>query len=249
MIILGIDIGGSGIKGAPVDIAKGQMLTERFRIPTPELATPTAVAEIVAEIAAHYNWKGPIGCTIPARVEHGIVHTATNIHSSWIDTRVEDLLSSKTGLPVSVLNDADAAGVASVRFGAGRNCDGVVLLLTVGTGIGTALLVDGVLLPNAELGHLMLHGQIAELYVSDRTRQTEDLSWGEWADRFQEYLDRVEFILTLDWIIIGGGISRPYKTELYWHLLKARAKLLPESLENEAGIIGAALSASHLLQS
>ncbi len=248
MTILGVDIGGSGIKGAPVDINSGRMLTERYRIPTPEQATPDAVADIVAEIARFFNWDGPIGCTVPARVEHGIVHTAANIHEDWIETKVDELLSSRTGHPVEVLNDADAAGVASLRFGAGKDCDGVVLLLTVGTGIGSALFVNRKLVPNTELGHLILHGQIAEEYASDRIRKIEELTWAEWAGRFQDYINRIEFLLTLDWIIIGGGVSRPYKTAEYLHLLSAKARLITETLENEAGIIGAALAAEHLLR-
>lgn len=248
MTILGVDIGGSGIKGAPVDIKSGRMLTERYRIPTPEQATPDSVADIVAEIARFFNWDGPIGCTVPARVEHGIVHTAANIHEDWIETKVDELLSSRTGHPVEVLNDADAAGIASLRFGAGKDCDGVVLLLTVGTGIGSALFVNGKLVPNTELGHLILHGQIAEEYASDRIRKIEELTWAEWAGRFQDYINRIEFLLTLDWIIIGGGVSRPYKTAEYLHLLSAKARLITETLENEAGIIGAALAAEHLLK-
>jgi polyphosphate glucokinase len=243
MIVLGIDIGGSGIKGAPVDVEEGRMLTDRFRIPTPENATPDAIADVVAEIVSHFDWKGPFGCTVPARVERGVVHTASNIHQDWVDTHVEELLSERTGSRVAALNDADAAGIASLRFGAGRDCDGIILLLTIGTGIGTALFVDGTLVPNTELGHIILHDGIAEDYASDRTRQAESLSWADWADRFQEYLSRLEFLFALDWIIIGGGVSRPYKTQEYLHLLKTRARLVPETLENEAGIIGAALAA------
>ncbi|GMQ81261.1 MAG: ROK family protein [Rhodothermia bacterium] len=247
MTILGIDIGGSGIKGAPVDVVSGRMLSERYRIPTPETATPDAVADIVAIIADEFDCTGPIGCAVPARVEHGLVSTAINIHEDWIDCKIDDLLSKRTGRPVEVLNDADAAGIASLRFGAGANCDGVVLFLTVGTGIGSALFVDGVLVPNTELGHLSVHGQIADEYASARARMQNDLTWPEWSVRFQEYLDRVEFLITLDWIIIGGGASRPEKTEEYFHLLNTRAKLRTETLENEAGIIGAAYSARHLV--
>jgi polyphosphate glucokinase len=237
MTILGIDIGGSGIKGAPVDVSKGQMLTERYRIPTPENATPDAVVEIVDHIRNHFNWTGPIGCTIPARVENGLVRTAANIHTSWIDTQIDKMLELKTGCPISVLNDADAAGLASMRFGAGRETSGVVLMLTIGTGIGSALFNDGVLVPNIELGHAMLHGDIVENYASDRVRKRENLSWQEWAERFQEVLDRLEFLIAPTYIIVGGGISRPYKAVdrpykavEYLPYLHPHAKLLIESL-------------------
>jgi polyphosphate glucokinase len=246
MIVLGIDIGGSGIKGAPVDVVKGEMLTERYRIPTPKKATPEAVVDIVDHIRNHFDWTGPIGCTVPARVEGGLVRTAANIHKNWIDTQIDELLERKTGCRVSVLNDADAAGLASMRFGAGRQTSGVVLMLTIGTGIGSALFNDGLLVPNIELGHAMLHGDIVENYASDRVRTQEEMSWREWAERFQEVLDRLEFLIAPTYIIVGGGISRPYKASEYLPYLHPHAKLLIESLENEAGIIGAAASAASL---
>ncbi|TDI76762.1 MAG: ROK family protein, partial [Bacteroidetes bacterium] len=154
MTVLGIDIGGSGIKGAPVDIKAGRLLTDRFRIPTPPNATPEAVVDIVDQIRVFFKWDGPVGCTVPARVENGLVRTATNIHGDWVNTQIDDLMQEKMGCPVAILNDADAAGLASMRFGAGRNINGVVLLLTIGTGIGSALFMDGVLIPNTEFGHL-----------------------------------------------------------------------------------------------
>ncbi|MCH8122173.1 MAG: ROK family protein [Bacteroidetes bacterium] len=247
MTILGIDIGGSGIKGAPVDVDSGRMLSERYRIPTPEPATPDAVADIVAKIVDEFDCVGPFGCTVPARVENGVVYTAVNIHEEWINCKIDDLLFKRTGRLVEVLNDADAAGIASLKFGAGANCEGVVLFLTIGTGIGSALFVNGVLVPNTELGHLSLHGEIADDYASARARMENDLTWPEWSVRFQEYLERVEFLMTLDWIIIGGGASHPEKTEQYLHLLKTRAGLRAETLGNEAGIIGAAFNAKHLV--
>ena len=243
MIILGIDIGGSGIKGAPVDVDKGEMLTERFRIPTPENATPEAGVEIVDEIRQHFDWSGPVGCTVPARVENGLVHTAANIHTDWIDTQIDEMLSARMNCQVTVLNDADAAGLASMQFGAGRETHGVTIMLTVGTGIGSALFIDKILVPNTELGHLMIHGDIAENFASDRTRQQELLSWREWAERFQVVLDRIEFLFAPAFIVIGGGVARPYKTSEYLPYLNPRATLLIETLENEAGIIGAALAA------
>ncbi len=244
MEVLGIDIGGTGIKGATVDVTTGRLTNERFRIATPQNATPDAVAEIVRQIADHFDWSGPIGCTVPAVVEHGLVRSAANIHDMWIDTHVENLLFSATGQPVRVLNDADAAGLASVKFGAGKGRDGVVFFLTIGTGIGSALFMDQKLVPNTEMGHLILHKKAAELYTSDRVRKRKELSWEKWASRFQEYLDRLEFLFSPDTIIIGGGISRPKKAEQYLHFLSTRAELLTASLQNEAGIIGAAYAAA-----
>ena len=242
MDVLGIDIGGTGIKGAPVDTKTGQLIADRYRIPTPPQATPEAIADIVAEIAQHFAWKGPIGCTVPARVEHGLVRTATNIHEDWIDTQVEELMSRKTGCPTHVLNDADAAGIASMKFGKGASLNGLVFFITVGTGIGSAMFYNKVLIPGTELGHLKLKGDAAELYASDRARVQEDLSWKKWARRFQKYLDLLEFLFAPDHIIIGGGISRPNKVASYSHHLSTRARLHYATLENEAGIIGAASS-------
>ncbi len=243
MNVLGIDIGGTGIKGAPVDLSDGKLAEERYRIQTPQPATPQKVAKAVGRIAAHFEWKGPIGCTLPARVQHGVAHTATNIHRTWIDTAVDDLFSAHTGLPVHVLNDADAAGVASMAYGAGKDRDDLVLMLTVGTGIGSALFVHRQLVPNTELGHLDLNGRNAELFCSDRARKRDGLSWKQWAKRFQVYLDTVEFLFAPDLIILGGGISRPSKVQKYMRYLSTAAELVPAVLENEAGIIGAAYAA------
>ncbi len=244
MEVLGIDIGGTGIKGAPVNTLDGSLTQDRHRIPTPESATPEAVADVVAQIVDHFNWNGHVGCTIPARVEHGLVRTAANIHDEWIDTQVDNLLSQASGCRVTVLNDADAAGLASMRFGAGRSLDGLVFFITVGTGIGSAMFYNQQLVPNTELGHLRLKGGSAEDYASNRIRRQEELSWKQWAKRFQKYLDRVEFLFAPDTIILGGGISRPQKVKEYWHHLKTRAELIPAELENEAGIIGAAAAAT-----
>ena len=244
MDVLGIDIGGTGIKGAPVNTLNGTLTRERLRIPTPENATPQAVADVVAQIVDHFKWDGHVGCTVPARVEHGLVRTAANIHGDWIDTQVDSLFSSTTGCRVSVLNDADAAGLASMRFGAGRGLDGIVFFITVGTGIGSAMFYDQQLIPNTELGHLTLKGGAAEEYASSRIRKEKDLSWKKWAKRFQKYLDRIEFLFAPDTIILGGGISRPQKVAEYWKHLSTRADLIPAKLENEAGIIGAAAAAA-----
>ncbi len=244
MITLGIDIGGSGIKGAPVDITTGELQDERYRIKTPQPATPKAVAETVAKLVKHFAYEGPVGAAFPARIKRGVAQTASNIDESFIGTNVEELFEEKTGQPFYVLNDADAAGVAEVHFGAGKGEKGVVLLVTVGTGIGSGLFVDGTLVPNTELGWLMLdNGKLAEPYAADRVRKDEDLSWSKWAGRFQEYLDRVEFLFGPDLIIVGGGISKPSKWDKFAHDLKTSARLVPAQLRNEAGIVGAAQAA------
>lgn len=243
MKVLGIDIGGSGVKGAIVDVKKGEMLTDRFRIPTPQPATPSAVADTVRAIARNFDWNGPIGCTLPARIQRGVAKTAANIDETWINTPVKALFQEATKCPVAVLNDADAAGVASMEFGAGRGRKDLVIMLTVGTGIGSAMFYKGRLIRGSELGHLQLHGDSAEKYAADSIRKKLGLSWTEWASRFQEYLEHVEFLFAPDLLIIGGGVSRPSKTREYWHVLKTQAQLVPAELENEAGIIGAAVVA------
>jgi polyphosphate glucokinase len=239
-VILGIDIGGSGIKGAPVDLSTGSLTAGRFRTNTPKPATPASVAGAVKELADHFSWTGPIGCAFPARIAHGVAQTASNIDKSWIGTNVEKVISERMRCPVSVLNDADAACVGEHRFGAARGTSGLLMLITIGTGIGSALLIDGTLVPNTELGHLRMNGTIAEDFASDRIRKKADLSWKQWAGRFQEYLDYVEFLFAPDVILLGGGISKEKKRDQYFHLLTTRARLLPTSLENNAGIIGAA---------
>lgn len=241
--LLGIDVGGSGIKGAPVDTRTGELTAERRRIKTPEPAQPNAVARAVADIVKHFDWKGPVGCAFPARIKRGVARTAANIDPSWIGTNVAELFQSHSDCPFVVVNDADAAAIAEMHFGAGRDRRDIVLLLTIGTGIGSALFMDQVLVPNTELGHLYLHGMVAEHYASDRARKDHDLSWKEWAARFQEYLSHVERLLDLDLIILGGGVSKPKKKGKYWDYLKTEAELDTAQLENEAGIVGAACSA------
>ena len=238
--ILGIDIGGSGIKGAPVDTKKGKFLTKRHRIETPIPATPQAVAEVINDIAKYFNWQGPIGCGFPAVVLNGVVKTASNIDKSWIETDARELFTKTTGLPVWVINDADAAGLAAVKFGAGKGIKGSVLMLTVGTGIGSAFFTRGRLLPNTELGHLILNGYNAEKYTSDATRKTEKLSWEEWGKRFNEYLLEMERLFWPELIIIGGGMSK--KMDKIVSQLTLKTKVLPAILLNDAGIIGSAMS-------
>lgn len=239
-VVLGVDIGGTGIKGALVDTKRGELIGERHRIATPQPATPRAVAKTVAEIVEHFKWKGRIGCTVPARVRRGIVETAINITEDWIGTDASKLISKKAGLPALVLNDADAAGLAEIRFGAGKGESGTVMMLTLGTGLGSALFVDGTLVPNTEFGHLELDGVILEHTAANAVRVREDLPWEDWAERVQAALDHIEFILSPDLIIIGGGVSRPHRWEEFGHLLQTKARLVPAALTNEAGIVGAA---------
>ena len=248
MDILGIDIGGSGIKGAPVNIRKGTLSADRYRIDTPQPSTPDAVAEVVGQVTKHFNWHGPIGCTIPARVKHGVLHTAANIDKRWIGTDAAHLFHEATGCATLVINDADAAGVAEMAFGVGQDRHDFVIMLTVGTGIGSALFINQILIPNTELGHLQLHGDDAEHYAADSARKRDGLPWEGWARRFQEYLEMVEFLFGPDLIIIGGGASRPKKYRKYAHLLKTQAEIVTAQLENEAGIIGAAYSARMLYE-
>lgn len=245
MNVLGIDIGGSGIKGAPVDITAGDLIDDRFRVATPDPATPEAVAEAVAEVAKHFEWHGPIGCTFPAVVQHGVVHTAANVDDSWIGVDAVTLFERVTGCPVRVLNDADAAGLAEMTLGAGKHQSGVVMMLTFGTGIGSAIFVEGRLLPNTELGHLQIRGKDAEHLAAARVRKEEGLSWKQWAKRVDEYLDHLEFYFSPDLFIIGGGVSK--KQHKFLHYIETRAEVVPAQLLNEAGIIGAAMAARDLV--
>ena len=238
---LGIDIGGSGIKGAPVNLETGEFLEERFRLETPESARPKPVAETVQKVVEHFNWKGPIGCGFPAVVRGGKVYTAANIHQDWLGENINILFRKVTGLPVAVINDADAAGMAEMQFGAGRNCKGLVLMVTLGTGIGTALFTNGILVPNTELGHIDIDGKEAEKRASDATRQRKDLSWKEWGGRLNEYLQTMERLFWPDLIIIGGGVSK--ENARFFQYLDISAVVVPAQLLNNAGIVGAALAA------
>ena len=239
--ILGIDIGGTGIKGAPVDVENGSLLAPRFRLLTPTPSKPKPMAETVAEIARHFAWTGPIGCGFPALVQAGVVRSAANIHKKWIGVDAQALFADVTGCPVIVLNDADAAGLAEMTFGAGRGRNGVVMIITIGTGLGTALFLNGQLVPNTELGHIEIGGQDAELSASDAARQRDKLTWKRWAKRFNRYLNTLERLFSPDLFILGGGASK--KHEKFIPLLSVRAEILPAQLLNEAGIIGAALAA------
>ncbi|TDQ45755.1 polyphosphate--glucose phosphotransferase [Actinorugispora endophytica] len=247
---LGIDIGGSGIKGAPVDLDTGEFVTERVKIATPRPSTPEAVASVVAEIAAafpeHVTADCPLGATFPAVIQHGVARSAANVDASWIGANVEHLLAKATGRRVLVVNDADAAAVAEHRYGAAAGVQGVVLMTTLGTGIGTALLVDGVLVPNTEFGHLEIDGHDAETRAASSVKEREGLSYEEWAEqRLQRYYSVVEDLLWPDLIVVGGGVSR--KSEKFLPHLHLRAPIVPARLRNTAGIVGAAALAAERL--
>ena len=241
--ILGIDIGGSGIKGAPVDCLDGTLLTERHRIPTPQPSTPEAVAGAVAELVRHFDWRGPVGCGMPAAVRDGRLLTAANIDPAWVGTDASALFSRACGQPVELINDADAAGYAEMDFGAGRGHRGVVVIVTLGTGIGTALFTDGHLVPNTELGHLEIDGRDAEETATDRARKHHDMKWKHWARNLDRYLGCLQRYLWPELIIIGGGVSK--KADKFIPRLTVDVPVVPARLLNEAGIVGAALAARH----
>jgi polyphosphate glucokinase len=245
--ILGIDIGGSGIKGAVVDVAQGSFVSERVRLPTPQPAKPEPVSQAVADLVQHFTWHGPIGCTFPAIIKRGVAYTAANVDSAWIGTNIQALFAASTGCPITVLNDADAAGLAELTFGAARGQSGVVLMLTFGTGIGSALLLDGRLVPNTELGHLIIGTQTAEALASDRTRKRQRLSWKRWARRLDVLFEHLERLFAPDLFVVGGGVSKD--NGRFLPLLNIRTPIVPAALRNRAGIIGAALAAATIHQS
>lgn len=243
----GIDIGGSGIKGAPVDLVEGAFAADRLRIPTPSPATPAAVAEVVAQIVESFPDVAagtPIGVTFPAVIQHGVARTAANVDKSWIGTDVDALMTQRLGRSVHVVNDADAAGLAEAHYGAARGVKGTVFVATLGTGIGSALIVDGHLVPNTELGHLEIGGEDYEKKAADSAREREDLSWEHWAKRLQKYFSAIEALLWPDLIVVGGGVSK--KSEKFLPLLDLKAPIVPAALLNDAGIVGAALLATQL---
>lgn len=242
MQALGIDIGGSGIKGAPVDLSTGELAAKRLRIKTPESSTPDSVMGILREIVAHHGYSGPVGVTVPSVVINGTVITAANIDKSWIGFDAAASMSDALGMPVTVLNDADAAGLAEERFGAAMDHSGVCLLLTFGTGIGSALIHDGVLIPNTELGHLEFKGMEAEHYAAGRLvkRDNHDIDW--WAKRVNELLQHLDLVLAPDTIVFGGGISKRFDD--FSHHFQTRAEVVPAVLRNNAGIVGAAMAAT-----
>jgi polyphosphate glucokinase len=241
--VLGIDIGGTGIKAAPVDLSAGKLTAERVKIDTPHPAVPDAVAEVVRQQVAGFSWTGPVGITFPGVVINSVIRTAANVDKSWIDVDARELFGRVTGQSVTVINDADAAGLAEMRFGAGVGQKGTVLMLTLGTGIGSALFIDGILVPNTEFGHIEIRGKDAEKRASELVREEHEMSWGKWAGRVDEYLEHMEQLLSPQLFIIGGGISK--KSEKFLPLLTGlRAKVVPAAMLNDAGIVGAAMAAA-----
>jgi polyphosphate glucokinase len=228
------------VKGAPVDPDTGDLAADRYRVRTPHPATPGAVAEVVAQVVGHFDWQGPVGATFPAVVKDGVARTAANVDSSWIGTDISAVLSEATGQQVTAVNDADAAGIAEMAFGAGRGRNGVVIMATLGTGIGTAVFLHGRLLPNTELGHLEVDGVDAETRASEAAREREGLSWEKWAHRLTRYLRHLEDLLWPDLIILGGGVSK--KAERFLPLLQVRTEVVAAQLKNNAGIVGAAVA-------
>jgi polyphosphate glucokinase len=240
----GIDIGGSGIKGAVVDVATGHLMTERERIPTPQPATPNAVAAVVAQMVSGAGWHGDVGATFPAVIKHGVAQSAANVDHSWVGTDVDKLFTAVVGggSEVVVLNDADAAGIAEARFGAAKGVDGVVIMLTFGTGIGSALLMNGVLVPNTELGHLELDGHDAETRAAASVRDEHGMSYKKWAQRVNRYMQHVERLFTPDLFVVGGGVSK--NADRWVPLLELTTPVEPAQLLNDAGIVGAAIAAA-----
>jgi polyphosphate glucokinase len=242
--ILGIDVGGSGVKGAPVNVETGELTAERFRIKTPQPATPDALTTTIADVAKHFNWQGKIGVGFPAAIKNGVALTAANIDPAWIGTNGQALIEAKTGSSVRMLNDADAAGLAEITFGAGKGVAGTVLMVTLGTGIGVGMYVDGKLVPNTELGHLTIRGKDAERRASAGVREEKGYSWKKWGKHLTEYFHELERLLWPDLFIVGGGVSdewdqmRPY--------IEINTPIVPAQMFNLAGIVGAALAAREL---
>lgn len=236
----GVDIGGSGMKAAIVDLASGELASRRFRIPTPKPASPRAMAAVVAELVSSHGWTDPIGVGFPGIVRHGVVHSAANVDPSWVGVDADAVFTDACGVDVAMVNDADAAGLAEMEWGAGRDVDGVVVVLTFGTGIGSGLFVDGTLVPNTELGHLELDGRDAETYAAASAREREGISWKQWAPRVERYLRHVEMLFSPDLFIVGGGAS---KSAAKWlPRLAIETPIVPAAMENNAGIAGAALA-------
>lgn len=243
--ILGIDIGGTGIKGAIIDMKTGKLLTERLKFATPQPATPKAVADTVKQLIKDLDYKGKlIGCGFPAIVMDGVAKSAANIDKSWLNVNIEKVLSKATGCKVKAVNDADAAGMAEIAFGKGQGRKGTVMLITIGTGLGSAMFTDGHLMRNTELGHFHLRGQkeVAEKFASNAVRKAEELDWKNWTKRFNQYIARIERMFSPSLIILGGGTSKRF--DLYKDLLKSNADIVPAQFENEAGVIGAAMYAA-----
>lgn len=245
MEILGIDIGGSGIKGAPVDTQTAALLAPRFRVPTPSPSKPQAVADTIANIVKNFTWQGLIGCGYPGVVQNGFTMSAANVHKQWIGLDAATLITNVTGCQTYMINDADAAGLAEMTFGAGLDRKGVVFILTIGTGLGTALFKDGILIPNTEFGHIEIDCQDAETYATDAARKRLKLSWKRWARYLNKYLLTMEKLVSPDLIILGGGVSKEH--DRFVPYLTTQAEIVPAQMLNEAGIVGAALAARDFL--
>lgn len=242
MEVLGIDVGGTGIKGAIVNTSTGKLSTERHRIPTPIPATPEAVSKVISEMVKHFNWTGLVGCGFPTPLQHGTCLSGGNLHEDWKGTNVKELFQQKTGNEYSIVNDADAAGLAEIGFGAGVDKEGVVVMITLGTGIGSAVFLDGKLLPNTEFGHVLhKNGDIFEKYAADSARKREDLSRKKWGDRLHEYFEHIQLLLSPDLFIVGGGASK--KLDKFETRININTPIVAAEAENNAGIIGAALAA------
>jgi polyphosphate glucokinase len=241
--ILGIDIGGTGTKFALVDTTSGKMLTDRFKQSTPKPATPEAVLDVIAEQMMRLDWSGPIGCGLPSIVQRGVAKSAANIDDAWIGLNVEEFFSSRLSCEATVINDADAAGIAEMEYGVGKGRDGVVMMITVGTGIGSALFCDEKLVPNTELGHIKFKGDTAEKYASNSMRKKKKWKWEEWASRFNEILNHYERLFSPDLFILGGGLSKNF--HLYHTCFDCNAEIIPAKMQNAAGVIGAAMAARY----
>lgn len=239
--VLGIDIGGSGMKAAVVDTSTGEFDSEKHRIDTPQPATPKAMAAVVRQLTEHFEWSGPVGVGFPGVVKDGIIRTAANLHKDWIDVDGDALFTDASSCDVVMVNDADAAGLAEARFGAGKDVSGVVILLTLGTGIGSAVMVDGTLVPNTEFGHLVLDGEIAEDRASSRAKDELDLSYKQWGKELSVVLREMEKLFWPSLFILGGGISKSFD-KFEDHLRDVRTPVVPAERLNRAGIVGAALA-------
>lgn len=243
MEVLGIDVGGSGIKGALVNLETGELTTPRFRIPTPKPSKPAAVAKIIQRIVKHFDYSGPVGCGFPTLVHHGVARLHSNLDPEWVGVDIHQLFEQQCGMPFTVINDADAAGVAEMAHGAGKGNKGVVIMITVGTGLGSGFFVNGKLVPNFELGRLFYKdGDLFEKYAADSIRTKEKLSWKKFGKRLNEYLQHIDMLFSPDLIIVGGGVSK--QMDLYKKYLKVNADIVVAETQNEAGIIGAAMAAS-----
>jgi polyphosphate glucokinase len=242
--VLGIDIGGTGIKASPVNIKKGKLIRTPVKVSTPQPAEPKSILPLLRDLIKNYNWSGPIGCGFPGVIKKGVVLTAANLTDDWISVDLKSEIEGMTNCPASIINDADGAALAEMQFGAGRNFNkkdaGVVMLFTLGTGIGSALFVDGKLVPNTEFGHMEMDGKDAEDWAATVIREKEKLSWKIWGERVNKFLKRIEVLFTPDLIIIGGGVSE--NPEKFFPYLTVKAKLVSAQMANDAGIIGAALS-------